>query len=110
MTIKLFIDDIRQPSDVGFINSEWVVARTYSEAMRYIESFKPQLISFDHDLGYMQPSGFDIAKELLNLDMDLGEYISSDFKYYVHSANPIGAENIRSLLDNYIDVRTNGRK
>ncbi len=71
----------------------------------------PSYISFDHDLGEStatgQPleSGFDLAKWLVNSDLDGTITIPSDFKYDIHSANPVGVANIRGLLDKYLRFR-----
>ena len=65
----------------------------------------PQLISFDHDLG-----GDDTAMRVVNwmIETDLdaaSNFIPADFAFKVHSANPVGAANIQSKLQNYINVR-----
>lgn len=115
MTWNLFIDDERNLEDVSWApwqvrekyrNEEWVIARTDFDV--YLEIAKrnsfPSFISFDHDLGLNSESGFKIAAELVDRDMldESWVAIPDDFDFYVHSKNIIGAENIRSLLDNYL--------
>lgn len=109
MTYPLFIDDERLPPDDG---QEWRIARSLTEVASIIGEFgPPTFISFDHDLGEDEPTGYDIAKKMVA--GDLGELqetefamgLPQDFSYYVHSQNPIGAENIRKLLDNYLRFR-----
>lgn len=100
--IKLFIDDIRIPSDVGYEDKEWIIVRDYDSAIDIIKKYKPQIISFDHDLGEDLKTGLDITKQLIEFDLENGSYIQSNFKYEVHSANPVGAGNIRGFLDGYI--------
>lgn len=100
----LYLDDIRHPKYLH----EYTIVRSYDEAIAYIEEHGiPQSISFDHDLGEddkgnILPTGYDFAKWLVEMDMD-GKYtIPEDFEFNVHSANPVGKENIESYLNNYI--------
>lgn len=97
---KLFLDDIRFPKEEG-----WIIARTYDEAVAIVKLLGiPQNISFDHDLGLDSLTGYDFAKFLVEYDMTYNE-IDKTFTFYVHSANPVGAENIRKLLDNYVQFK-----
>lgn len=100
----LFIDDERHPSDSLLSSGTVTVARNFREAMRFIIEHKPQEIHFDHDLGYNEPTGYDVAKELIMEDMDdpTAGFITENFTYHIHSQNPIGARNIDRLLYNYI--------
>lgn len=83
MNWKLFLDDERYPVD-----NRWVIARNVDDAIWYITNYgMPSFISFDHDLGPFKQSGMDND---VNID---------NFEFYVHSQNPVGAENIRSLLN-----------
>lgn len=109
MTYPLFIDDERFPPDD---RQSWRIARNLAEVASILgELGPPRFISFDHDLGENEPTGYDIAKKLVA--GDLGELdgtafeggLPSDFSYYVHSQNPVGSENIRTLLDNYLSFR-----
>lgn len=108
--IKLFIDDVRMPSDVGLKNSEYIIVRDFYAARKAIAQYKPSFISFDHDLGEeaaridgVLRTGYDIAKWMVNEVIHRNkDYITKDFKFNVHSANPVGAENIRGLLDGFI--------
>jgi len=101
--IKLFIDDIRDPVDASSI-----VVRDYDEAIAYLQANGcPDEISFDHDLGEAEAkTGYDVAKWMVEQDLNSnGKFIPTDFAYFVHSANPVGAANITGLLDNYLAVR-----
>jgi hypothetical protein len=65
-------------------------------------------ISFDHDLGGNSGSGYDIAKLLVDIDMNTPNdnyRFDKDFDFYVHSQNPIGKINIEKYLNNYIRHR-----
>ncbi|MCR9253133.1 MAG: hypothetical protein NXI20_22160 [bacterium] len=103
---KLFLDDIRTvemiysgPSAEGFD-----VVRSCEDFTKYIkENGLPDLISFDNDLGLdengnVAPDGYAAAKWLVyESGLDL-----SNLKFNVHSANPVAAEQIRGLLNNYL--------
>lgn len=113
MTYNLFIDDERWPFDTTWaewygIRDNWVVARNWPEAYDVIKNIGfPNFISFDHDLGdpAAEPTGFEIAKMLVEFDMDNILEIPDDFKFYVHSQNPIGKKNIESYLNNYLQFK-----
>lgn len=94
--MKLFLDDLRNPPTLT-----WCVARSYEEAVTLVQKHGfPEHVSFDHDLGD-GPTGMDFAHYLIAIDLDHG-IMPKNFTYTVHSANPIGAENIATLLDRYI--------
>jgi hypothetical protein len=105
MNWKLFLDDERFPPDNG---DEWLIARNFNEALLLVlDHGLPSYISFDHDLG-QELSGYDFAKwfadyVILN-DKDLPE----TFDYYVHSMNPVGAENIRKYMENFFEHYRSG--
>lgn len=93
---KLYLDDLR-PTPNGFER-----VYTYEEFVKFIsENGLPDFISFDHDLGEGK-TGYDCAKWLVEYCLDnnlsLPEYDS-------HSQNPIGKENILTLLGNYKKFR-----
>ena len=103
---KLFLDDLRTIDMVydKSLEQEFVIVRNYHDFVAYIEeNGLPDFISFDNDLGLdnegnIAPDGYSAAKWLvyesgLNL---------IDLHYKVHSANPVAADQIRSLLSNYI--------
>jgi len=99
---SLFIDDERFPPKS---TDDWIITRTFHETMRFIDKHgMPHFISFDHDLGYNELTGYDIAQELVLCDMN-GIYKFPDgFAYTTHSMNPVGKKNIEGLLDNYFKV------
>ncbi|SFG54636.1 cyclic-phosphate processing receiver domain-containing protein [Sulfitobacter dubius] len=113
MTYPLFIDDERFPPSDG---QAWQIARNLAEVASALRSFgPPDFISFDHDLGEAEPTGYDIAKKLVA--GDLGELEGTEFEsglpwgfqFYVHSQNPVGADNIRALLNRYLSFRQRER-
>lgn len=93
--MKIYLDDIRTPKD-----NTWTVVRSYHDFIQIIsQSFGYiDAISFDHDLGG-DKTGYDCAKFLI-------EYCYQNSytppQCYVHSANPIGRENIITYINNYL--------
>lgn len=51
-------------------------------------------IDFDHDLGDPYFSGYSVAKYIVENGIPM-------CGFHIHSANPIGAKNIRQLLTHY---------
>lgn len=104
MSWKLFLDDERYPPD-----TDWIVCRSVDDAVMAVNVFGfPAFISFDHDLadggticGY-DNTGVGLANWIVDQVLDGKQIIPTDFEFYVHSQNPIGAENIRRLLDNFL--------
>ena len=104
---KLFLDDIRTIEMVYDKSEEqsFDIVRSYAAFIAYIrENGLPHFISFDNDLGLgtdgqVAPDGYAAAKWLVyESGLDI-----SNLEYEVHSANPVAAEQIKGLLDNYIN-------
>ncbi len=94
MTYTLFLDDERFPAD-----ETNVVVRSFDEAREYIYKHgTPKHVCFDHDLGY-GPNGYHFALWLTDRDLDGFGFPES---YSVHSQNPVGAANIKSVMDSYM--------
>ena len=111
MTWQLFIDDERNPIDVKwgtwkdqalYRDSEWIIARNWNEVLELVVSLGfPSMISFDHDLGDNQKTGYVIAQKMCDMIMD-GIEVPHGFQFRVHSKNPVGAENIRGYMNNFL--------
>ena len=104
--MRMFLDDIRTAKyDYD------VIVRSYDEALTYVEENGiPNFISFDHDLGCdnkgnILKSGYDFAKWLVDMDIDEIYKFPKDFHFNVHSANPIGKNNIEAILNNYLKFK-----
>ena len=104
---KLFLDDLRTPQMVYDQTEagDFIVVRSYREFIQYIrQNGLPDFISFDNDLGLdekdeLAPDGYAAAKWLVyESGLDLRK-----LSFKVHSANPVAAEQIRGLLNNYIE-------
>jgi hypothetical protein len=106
--MKIFLDDHRKVADVygesGYKDADvdasgWTIVRTLGEFKRALDEYENDhtdarlVISFDHDLHPGQ-TGMDCAKLLASR-----EIVPTD--YYVHSANPVGANNIRQFMENW---------
>ena len=114
---KLYLDDIRTPKKDG-----WTIVRCYEDFIStIITNGMPDEISFDHDLGeehinyffenggrenppdpqkanFREKTGYDAAKWLVDFCYDNGLPLP---KFNVHSANPVGRDNILHLLETY---------
>jgi len=103
MTYNMYLDDIRNPKT----SRDWCVVRSFDEATKMMLSFGiPEYISFDHDLGEAdERTGYDLAKWIVEQDMDGKLSIPDVFEFNVHSANSVGTANIQSYLDSYINWR-----
>jgi hypothetical protein len=100
---------------------DWLIVKNYPQFVNAIEKYGlPELISFDHDLAdghyhanmqegvlnYMGDSfnddynktGYHCAQWLVTYCMDKGALLPD---FIVHSMNPVGTENILSLLRNF---------
>ncbi len=119
----LFLDDERMPGDVKWLligsvgswGADWQIVRSCDEAIKWVkDNGFPNVISFDHDLGLMHyandysdgKTGYDFAKWLVEYDMDTNS-MPTNFSFTVHSKNPQGAINIKSLINNYIRFKEN---
>lgn len=96
---SMYLDDERNPKT----NRNWTIIRSVKEAKEYVNLHGiPNYISFDHDLGENTDTGYDFAKWLVHCDMSGLHKFPSIFEFNVHSANPVGSVNIRSLISSYL--------
>ena len=116
MSYKLFLDDVREPKMVfkTTANHDWITVRDYDGFVKTIEKKGlPFMVSFDHDLadvhyektgsdidynGYREKTGYHAAQWLVTYCLDRNVDLP---KWNVHSANPVGRENIESFLNSY---------
>lgn len=118
MNIKIYLDDVRTP-----VKNNWYVVRNYNEFVHLVNKIgldKIDEISLDHDLGdeamteyytnvknfnqldynnINEKTGMDCAKFLVNKSLDDNIVLP---QIYVHSANPIGSDNMISYINNYL--------
>ena len=124
MKYYIYLDDVRTPIPNPSTHeiSEWIVVRNYDEFVAKVTEIGLEniaLISLDHDLGdtammewrtnvcrnftlnydnIEEKTGMDCAHWVVNKAVSTGIYLPIT---YVHSANPVGAENISNLINNY---------
>ena len=135
MAYHLFLDDAREPNDVKWVDLppyHWVVVTNFKEFVKTVkEKGIPETVSFDHDLCqehydeytvahdermlsrgtiryniFTEKTGYDCAKWLAELCIQLKKPIP---QYYIHTLNPIGKENIRSILESARKVLTESK-
>lgn len=99
MGYKLWIDDFWDDPESPFRHppDDFVPVKSSDAAIILIETMGelPEFISYDHDL-----SGGDTAMRLI--DYMIEHYYDSDVPdYQVHSANPIGAQNIIAKMESW---------
>jgi hypothetical protein len=101
----LFLDDERFPPDDG---RDWCIARTCEEAFSILDMMDglPSYMSLDHDLGEGQKTGMDFINMFINDIQEWDHDLPRDFSFYIHSQNPVGAENMRSKLSAFIEFWT----
>jgi hypothetical protein len=117
----LFLDDERVPTDLVALLPKWEydlkivsrldrfhVARSVNEAKALVNRYGwPSFASFDHDLGHHDgtplPTGMDFVKWMCEKVLDGDIKINPDFEFIAHSANPVGRDNIRKYLENFLD-------
>lgn len=122
--VNLFLDDIRNPTDVTWIelpSVEWTIVRNYTEFITTAKSNTIVIVSFDHDISYShyaefikstntgefnynnvkEKTGYHACKWLIEYCLELNIPFP---EYYIHTMNPIGKANIQSLIDSYKKV------
>lgn len=109
-----------------YYNEKWLIVRNYDEFVKIIqEKGIPDLISFDHDLAdehyrksmfdtdkhynnyytdgtFKEKTGYECAKWLIDYCIENNIHFP---EYIVHTMNPIGKENILSLIKSFINVK-----
>lgn len=100
-TYNLFLDDERFPNQVTWVTFpcwDWEVVRNMDEFIDVVESFGlPDFVSFDHDLGRKQPTGYDAAKWLVDYCEKNNLPLPG---WQVHSLNPVGRDNVQRFMEN----------
>ena len=124
---NLFLDDFRIPGDAfnytkdkDYLSFDWIVVNSYDAFVDVISAnFEsgdlPGIISFDHDLSddhyshltagipydtFTEKTGYHCAKWFIDFCLD--NNIKEKVNFKVHSMNPAGRDNIRSILANFV--------
>jgi hypothetical protein len=109
----LFLDDIRFPEQVRYNYGPYKhvrIARNYEDAVWMVQQYGlPTFISFDHDLAHEhygknegERTGYSFAQWFCAHVLDNNLALPIGFSYYVHSMNPVGAENIRKAMTRFL--------
>lgn len=112
MTWTLFLDDIRFPEQVlpsGESLNTIVICRNMDDAVWNVKQRGlPQKIYFDHDLahehyiiGSGEKTGYDFAKWFVDFVRQNQLKLPKDFRYVIHSMNPVGAQRIRDCMEDF---------
>ena len=105
--MKLYLDDIRYPTQSGYKDSEWIVCRNDKTFRGMFTSFDNIIthISFDHDIDSYnddgtEVTGFDCLKWLCNYILDNNLDISN-LTLNFHTVNVVGKENMMYYWRNF---------
>lgn len=104
--MKIYLDDIRDPEDTYKDPENWITVRSYNDFIKIVDEnyFYITTISLDHDLGLFEDreelTGYDCVKWLCDYIWDNERPVN--FYLEVHSANPVGKENILSYWRNFL--------
>ena len=120
---NLYLDDFRSPIDSFYYLGnpiynilDWKIVRNYNEFVKMIqENGIPETISFDNDLAdihyenqsninyddCIEKTGYHCAKWLIDYCLDNKSMIPKTITILVHSMNPVGSKNIKSLFISY---------
>jgi hypothetical protein len=124
MHIGLFLDDVRNPSQVTWVKYPdegviWDVVRTHEEFVSALKNGKKyEVISFDHDLcfehqralfedpfrhllqDFKTPTGLRSLLHFLELCKYRGEALG---KIYVHTLNPVARKLMEATIRGFIE-------
>ena len=119
--IRIYLDDVRTPYE-----QDWIVVRDFDQFVDALNKHgldNITYISLDHDLGddamseyytnvkhnktldynnIHEKTGMDCCKFLVNKCIDEDTNLP---QVYVHSANPIGSDNMISYINNFLKSR-----
>lgn len=85
------------------LSCDHVKFTTVEGAIDYMETNGcPNFISFDNDLK-RELEGKDLAKWIVEKDMDNPGFIPNDFQFFVHSQNVAAKKDIYSYLGQYLE-------
>ena len=105
--MKLYLDDIRNPHQSGYQDSEWIVCKNDKTFKDMFISFDSVIthISFDHDIDSYNDDGDEVTGYsclkwlcvyILDNHLDI-----SNLTLKFHTANPVGRVNMASYWNNF---------
>ena len=105
--MKLYLDDIRNPHQSGYNDSDWIVCKNDKTFKDMFESFDSIIthISLDHDLANFdsdgnEVTGYDCVKWLCDYIHDNNLDVSN-LRLNFHTANPVGRMNMMCYWSNF---------
>lgn len=116
MKTVLWIDDLRDPPNHP--GEEYFIANSVNEAKQAIEMAETEahferwengicverrqgfdIIDLDHDAGVYAPDGGDYINILNYLEERAHNGYEINFKFRIHSFNPVGVANMRAIIE-----------
>ena len=105
--MKLYLDDIRQPTQSGYYNGDWIVCKNDKTFKDMFTSFDSVIthVSFDNDLANFDSDGNEITgytlvkwlcDYILDNDLDI-----SNLEIRFHTANVVGRVNMKTYWNNF---------
>jgi len=102
MSYNLFIDPTKEPQRDG---KKWQTARSTIAAENIIKQLgAPLAISVNYDLGKNEPYGAEIARWLVQLDLNYS-ILSHDLDIEIHGGSVVDATNMKTILRNYLKFK-----
>jgi CheY-like chemotaxis protein len=96
VTRVLVIDDIRTAAEAE--GWEFTHARTIEEAVTELHTKKYDEVWFDHDMGYDETGQFVTTIPIVTLLANDAEFRDYRPLIVIHTLNPVGREQIKSIL------------
>ena len=110
--MKLYLDDIRNPHQSGYQDSEWIVCKNDKTFKDMFESFDNIIthISFENDIDSYdddgdEVTGYNLVKWLCDYILD-NHLDISNLEIRFHTANVVGKENMMCYWNNFKDYYT----
>jgi hypothetical protein len=102
MSYNLFIDPTKEPQRDG---KKWQTARSTQAAAGIMKQLgAPAAISVNYDLGKNEPYGADIARWLVQLDLN-HNILAEDLDLTIHGGSIVDATNMKTILRNYLKFK-----
>lgn len=96
MTLKLWLDDIRNPPD-----ESWMVFREVDSILKHLFRHA-HIVSLDHDLGDNKPTGYDLLTWFEKQVALEGIFKVPEIR--IHSANPVGRQNMQKAIQSILKL------
>lgn len=102
MSYNLFIDPTKEPQRDG---KKWQTARSTTAAAAIMKQLgAPLAISVNYDLGKNEPFGADVARWLVQLDLN-ANILAEDVDLTIHGGSVVDATNMKTIIRNYLKFK-----